>query len=49
MPRQKVGKPFPDSVLLPKLVSEERSMQSNAVPWDEGEIRIGAASVSKFP
>lgn len=48
MPRQKVGEPFPDSVLLPKFVSEERGMQGNPIPWDKGEIGIGAASVNNI-
>lgn len=49
MPRQKVRKAFPDLVLLPELIFEERSMESNPVPWDEREVGIGAASVNKVP
>lgn len=48
MPRQKVRETFPDFELLPELIFEEWCAESNPVPWDEGEIGIGAASVNKF-
>lgn len=49
MPRQEVGKSLLDLVLVPELVSENWCIESHSVPWDEGKIGIGAASVNKFP
>lgn len=49
MPRQEVGESLPDLVLIPELVPEERGAESHSVPWNEGEIGIGAASVNKLP
>lgn len=46
MPCQEVGKPFPDMVLVPELVFEERSTKSHSVPWNEGQIGIGTAYLS---
>lgn len=48
MPRQKVRKTFPDLVLLPEFIFEERCIESNPVPRDEGEIGICPASVNKL-
>lgn len=48
MPRQEVGESFPDFVVLPELVSEERALESHPIPRHEGKVGIGAAPVNTF-